>query len=345
VRDGRVTIIDVGHKAGVSKSTVSLVLAGSPLVAETTRARVSKAMSELGYVYNRGAATLRGGKADVLGMVINDLSNPFFVELAIGIEQTCQNGAFVPFLANCSESPSRQLQVIRSMLEHGAAGLVISPSIGSTVAELKPLIADIPTVQVMRRLPGLRASLVSPENREGARKATQRLAKLGHSRIAFVGGTASMIVRNERVAGYLQALEESGLPVDPTLIVEAPITYSGGRQVTQRLVRAADGATAALCFNDVVAIGLMNALVEAGLKPGADFAVIGFDDIIEAQHTTPGLTSVAAHGRDVGARAAQMLMQQIASGDWTAQTVLLPTTLVVRESCGGKSIESEESET
>ena len=145
-----------------------------------------------------------------------------------------------------------------------------------------------------------------------------------------------MIVRAERLMGYGQALEEAGLPVDPALVMNAPVNYSGGRSAVSRLSADAAPATAALCFNDVVAIGLMHALSEAGRKPGADFAVVGFDDIEEAQHTTPALTTVAVNGRDVGARAAQLLMQQIASGDRTEQTILLPTTLAIRASCGSR---------
>src|SRR5271156_6407427 len=148
VREGRATIVDVARRAGVSKSTVSLVLGGSSLVADSTRERVSDAMNELGYIYHRGAATLRGAKSSVLGMVINDLSNPFYVELAIGIEQACQGGAFIPFLANSAEDPIRQHEVIRSMREHGAAGLVLAPAIGSSPDELKALVAGMPVVQV-----------------------------------------------------------------------------------------------------------------------------------------------------------------------------------------------------
>ena len=202
VIEGRATIVDVARRAGVSKSTVSLVLGGSSLVAETTRERVSDAMTELGYIYHRGAATLRGAKSGVIGMVINDLSNPFYVELAIGIEQACQGGAYIPFLANTAESAVRQQQVIRSMREHGAAGLVLAPAMGTSASELKPLLAGLPVVQVMRRLPGLRASSVAPENKEGARKATAHLVAVGHSRVAFVGGVSSMLVREERLAGY-----------------------------------------------------------------------------------------------------------------------------------------------
>ena len=330
-REGRATIVDVARSAGVSKSTVSLVLSGSSLVAETTRARVNQAMSDLGYIYHRGAATLRGAKSGVLGMIINDLSNPFFVEMAIGIEEACQGGAYIPFIANTVENPVRQLQVLRSMREHGAAGLVLSPALGASAGELQSLIADMPVVQVMRRLPGLRASVVAPENALGARKAVAHLIAAGHRRIAFVGGVPAMNVREERLAGYAQALADAGLPYDPDLVIETPIQPSGGAAAASL---ARDLATAALCFNDVVAIGLIRALTKAGVRVGAEFAVIGFDDIEEARHMYPALTSVAVNGRSLGARAAQLLMRQLASGDFAPETILSPTTLVVRASCG-----------
>jgi LacI family transcriptional regulator len=337
-RDGRATIVDVARVAGVSKSTVSLVISGSGLVAESTRERVSDAMSELGYIYHRGAATLRGARSGVLGMVINDLSNPFFVEMAIGIEEACQGGAFIPFLANAVENPVRQLQAIRSMREHGAAGLFLSPAIGTSLAELKVLVADMPVVQVMRRLPGLKASFVAPENREGARNATAHLIAAGHRRIAFVGGVASMVVRAERLAGYLLALEEAGLDHDPPLIVETPINYSGGAAALAQLMSLSRSPTAALCFNDVVAIGLIRAFAASGVVVGKEFGIIGFDDIGEARHTFPALTSVAVDGRNLGSRAAQLLMRQLASGDFEPETILCPTTLIIRASCGTVSL-------
>jgi LacI family transcriptional regulator len=231
VIEGRATIVDVARRAGVSKSTVSLVLGGSSLVAETTRERVSDAMNELGYIYHRGAATLRGAKSGVIGMVINDLSNPFYVELAIGIEQACQGGAYIPFLANTAESTVRQHQVIRSMREHGAAGLVLAPAMGTSASELKPLLAGLPVVQVMRRLPGLRASFVAPENKEGARKATAHLIAVGHRRVAFVGGVSSMLVREERLAGYRLARTRSELrSIRPSSLKRAPTTRAAAQR-------------------------------------------------------------------------------------------------------------------
>ena len=335
--EGRATIVDVARRAGVSKSTVSLVLGGSALVAEATRERVSDAMTEPGYIYHRGAATLRGAKSGVLGMVINDLSNPFYVELAIGIEQACQGGAYIPFLANTAENPVRQQQVIRSMREHGAAGLVLAPAIGSSPSELRALIEGMPVVQVMRRLPGLRASIVSPENKEGARKATAHLSAAGHARIAFVGGLKSMVVRDERLAGYSLALREAGLPFEESLVIETMTNYSGGGAAGSQLLSLHEPATAALCYNDVVAIGLVRAFTEAGISVGRDFAVIGFDDIEEAKYILPPLTSVAVNGRNLGSRAAQLLMRQLASGDFEPETVLSPTTLVIRASCGASN--------
>ena len=332
-REGRATIVDVARRAGVSKSTVSLVLGGSSLVAETTRERVSDAMNELGYIYHRGAATLRGAKSGVIGMVINDLSNPFYVELAIGIEQACQGGAYIPFLANTAENPVRQQQVIRSMREHGAAGLVLAPAMGASANDLKPLLAGLPVVQVMRRLPGLKASFVAPENKEGARKAAAHLISSGHRRIAFVGGVSSMLVREERLAGYRLALEEAKIPFDLSLVVETMTNYTGGATATPRLFSLPNPATAALCFNDVVAIGLTRALMESGVSVGVEFDVIGFDDIEEAKHTLPALSSVAVNARDLGSRAAQLLMRHIASGDFEPETVLCPTTLALRKSC------------
>ena len=202
-----VTILDIAKSAGVSKSTVSLVLKRSPLVKEETRQRVAGAMDALGYVYNRGAASLRRARADIVGMVINDLSNPFFAELAIGIERALQNSGFVPFIANTAESVVRQAEVVRSMREHGAAGLILCPALDTDVAEISRLEARLPIVLAIRRIIGTRASLVVSDNLAGAARATEHLIELGHRDIAFVGGVGRMVVFQYRVAGFAGAME------------------------------------------------------------------------------------------------------------------------------------------
>src|ERR1700724_3239735 len=147
-----VTIIDIARGAGVSKSTVSLVLKMSPLVKDETRQRVTKAMDALGYVYNRGAASLRRSRSEIVGRVINDLANPFFPELAIGIWRALQNSGFIPFVANPAESVVRQAEVVRSMREHGAAGLILCPALDTDAAEIERLGSGLPIVLAIRRV-------------------------------------------------------------------------------------------------------------------------------------------------------------------------------------------------
>lgn len=332
-RPGRVTIVDVARYAGVSKSTVSLVLTGSPLVAAETRERVSRAMTDLGYIYHRSAAILRGAQSSILGMVINDLSNPFFHEFAVGVERACQSEDYVTFIANTGENPDRQAEVIRTMREHGVAGLVVCPALGTSPAALNALTEGVPVALVLRRLPGAFASVVAPENRQGARKATAHLIGLGHRRVAFIGGMP-MVVREERLAGYRDALGDAGLDFDASLVVETPPTRAGGSGATSGLLALADPPTAALCFNDVVAIGVVRALTAAGRRVGRDFGVVGFDDIEDAGNLMPSLTSVAVGAEGLGERAARLLMRQIAEGAFVPEDQLGPAELVIRSSCG-----------
>ncbi len=330
------TIRDLARAADVSKSTVSLVLNGSTLVRPTTRARVEAAMQALGYVYNRGAARLRGGTNSIIGMVINDLANPFYAELAIGIERACRGAGVVPFLANTGESAVRQAQVIRSMREHGAAGLILAPALDSEAAQLDALTGALPVVFAMRRLPGARGSAVIPDNRAGARTATAHLLALGHHRIAFAGGLPGMVVRGERLAGYRDALRNAGIGFDPTLVAEARPTREGGRGVIAQVLALADAPTACLAYNDVVAIGAMYALAARGRVVGRDFAVIGFDDIAEARQMSPPLTTVAVDAEGLGERAARLLLRLIDERGAHDETVIGATQLVIRQTCGAR---------
>lgn len=331
-----VTIIDIAKEAGVSKSTVSLVLKSSPLVKDETRDRVAKAMDALGYVYNRGAASLRQARTNIVGMVINDLANPFFAELAIGIERALQSSGFIPFIANTAENVVRQAEVVRSMREHGAAGLILCPALDTDAAEIERLDMGIPLILAIRRIIGARTSLVVSDNVAGSARATSHLIGLGHRDIAFVGGLAPMVVFQDRTAGFTQAMNAAGLPVDPALIGESMPTKDGGFNAMSRLLAGPRRPTAAVCFNDVVAIGAMLAVARHGLVAGRDIAIVGFDDTTEARHVSPALTTVSVDGIGLGERAAQMLLRQINSGDRRIDTHIGEARLVVRESCGAR---------
>jgi LacI family transcriptional regulator len=331
-----VTIIDIAREAGVSKSTVSLVLKMSPLVKDETRQRVTKAMDALGYVYNRGAASLRRARSDIVGMVINDLSNPFFAELAVGIERALQNSGFIPFIANTAESVVRQAEVVRSMREHGAAGLILSPALDTDAAEIDRLGSRLPIVLTIRRIIGARASLVVSDNVGGAARATEHLVNLGHRDIAFLGGIGNMVVFQDRVAGFTRAMNQAGLAVQPSLIGESMPTKDGGFNAMSRFLSVDRRPTAVVCFNDVVAIGAMLAIARHGLAAGRDIAIVGFDDTTEARHVSPALTTVSVDTGGLGERAAQILLRQINEGARRLDTYTGEARLVVRESCGAR---------
>ncbi|TCU09288.1 LacI family DNA-binding transcriptional regulator [Rhizobium sullae] len=333
----RATVIDIANAAGVSKSTVSLVLQGSSLVNETTRAKVNAAIRELGYVYNRGAANLRqaNAKSKIVGMVVNDLTNSFFAELAVGIDSVMQSAGYVQFLANTGENIDRQREVIASMREHGISGLIISPARGTEAADFWPLSnAGIPVVMAVRNVPGARVSSLTSDNHAGAAASVAHLAKLGHRRIAILGGFPDTAVFTERFTGYRDALIEAGLDFDVDLLIGAAPSRAGGVEAIGRAMRLADPPTAAVCFNDAVAFGVCDGLRSRRMEPGADFAVIGFDDVIEAKTAVPALTTVSVDPQGMGRRAAQLLLKQINSGAAEPEALVSSVRLVVRQSCG-----------
>lgn len=334
-RGGRVTIVDVARRAGVSKSTVSLVLSGSELVAEKTRERVNKAMQALGYVYHRGAASLRAASSDFVGMVMGDLTNPFFAELAVGIEDALYHLGFTPILANSNEDPARQAQVLRSLREHNVAGLIMSPARGCdawTLAQQWP--ATIPAVITMRRMIGSPLPYIGPDNRKGAREAVEHLIRLGHRRIGFIGADATMSTQQERVSGWRDALSGEGLVADESLIIESAPTRLGGREAIAAALALPKPPTAVMCYNDIVAMGATRELRARGITPGRDFAVVGFDDIAEAEHNAPPLTTVNADTREMGRRCAESLLGLIRHEDPAGLSYAGEARLVVRESCG-----------
>ncbi|MBB5573157.1 MULTISPECIES: LacI family DNA-binding transcriptional regulator [Rhizobium] len=332
---GRVTVIDIAHAAGVSKSTVSLVLQGSSLVNEATRAKVNAVIRELGYVYNRGAANLRQAKSKIVGIVVNDLTNSFFAELAVGVDMVVQSAGYVQFLSNTGESIDRQREVVASMREHGISGLIVSPARGTEAADFKSLTnAGIPVVIVVRNIPGAKVSSLVSDNFAGASAAVEHLAGLGHRRIAFMGGFANTAVFAERLGGYRDALAKAGIAFDDDLVVATAPSRAGGVEAVGRAMLLANKPTAAVCFNDAVAFGVCDGLRARRLEPGVDFAVVGFDDVIEAESAVPALTTVSVDPQGMGRRAAQLLLKQINSGKVEAEAIVSAVRLVVRQSCG-----------
>lgn len=331
----KATILDIAREAGVSKSTVSLVLQGSGLIRPDTAAKVRKAIADTGYVYNRGAANLRKAQSNVIGMVIHDLTNPFYAELAVGMERAFQSAGIVPFIANTAENPIRQDQVLKSMLEQGAAGLIVAPTRNTQPEALRRIEqAGVPVITIMRRLPESRLPVVAPDNVRGGGLAAEHLVVKGHRRLAFLGGHTDLSVYQERLEGFRDTCLRLGVAEKDITVVEGETNRMGGMACLNAALDRPEPPTAALCFNDAVAFGVMIALRKRGLEPARDFAVVGFDDVVEAQHYVPALTSVSVDTASLGERAAHTVLKMMQTRTTRAEDQIGSVTLMVRESCG-----------
>ena len=206
----RVTLMDVARHCGVSRATVSLVLNDSPLVAAKTRDRVRQAMTELSYVYNRAAASLRTQHSDAIGVVLTNITNPYFAEFATGVQDVLTSRETVPLLAVSGEDRELQGRLVRSLVERNVDGIVLLPAHGTTTDDLPDLLGT-PLVLMARRLNGVDADYVGAQNREGGYAAAEHLWSHGCRRIAFVGGYTDSSARQERAGGVAELLHDHGL--------------------------------------------------------------------------------------------------------------------------------------
>ena len=330
----RPTILDVASAAGVSKSTVSLVLQGSDLVREETAVAVREAMGRVGYVYNRAAANLRSASTGQVGLVINDLRNPFYTEFATTLQMRLAEAGYATVIGNSDEDPGRQVQVVRSMIEHGVAGLVIAPAFGAPGPVMDQIAAaSVPAMQVLRRLEGSDGLIpfASFDYATGGAEATQHLLDQGCRRIAFLGGIAGRQITQERASGYLEAMERAGLQ---PLMLHGPTTRHQGYEAATGLP---EDIEAVLCFNDLVALGLLNGLARLGRRPGRDIRLVGFDDIAECAEVWPALSSVSCDIARFGDDMAARLLRWLAKGEAPPMETRAGVALIARaSSLGGR---------
>lgn len=332
-----VTVADIAQAVGVSRATVSLVLRGSPLVNVDTRARVEAELRRQRYVYNRTAANLRRRTSSSIALVINDLSNPFFAEFASGVDEALAARGYVTLLGSTGESPQRQQAVLSTLMEHSPTGFILSPAEGSDVQQLHQVLgADANVLLFNRELVGAEWDFLTLDNRHGAYLATRHLIERGHRDIAFFGGHAASSSCHHRRAGYRQALAEAGLPVRPQWLIESAPNRLDAAARAGELFVASERPSAAVCYNDTVALGLMLGLASRGIRPGSDFAVTGFDDISEAAMAAPSLTTLTADPRERGRQAATLLLQRVDHPDAPPMRTIVPVQLRIRESSAAR---------
>lgn len=334
----RVRLKDVAAHAGVSRATVSLVLRKSPLVKAETRARVEEAMAGLGYVYNRSAANLRSGASRTVGLVLCEITTPNFAQLTAGIDEVLGTEGYMAFIGNAAEDAARQREVLVRMQEHGVDGLVVVASENTRADALEEgACARMPCVLAQRRVEGFPADYVGPDYGAGMELITEHLIALGHRNIAFIGGVRRIAPLAERMAGFHRALRRHKLK-SGAVVPCAVIDRSSGYTAARELLAKGDIPSAIVCYNDVVAFGVMLALDERGLVPGRDVAVVGCDDVDEAGLHRPALTTFTTDPRVVGREAARLLLRRIAHPERPREEIIIPPRLVIRQSCGAGTV-------
>lgn len=327
--DQRSTLADIARVAGVSRSTVSLVLRESPLVADKTRAVVLEAIAELGYVYNRGAASMRSGRSQTVGLVVAEITNPFYAELTAGIERVLEEAGLLTFLANTGDDARRQARFIQRMREQGADGIILSPAEGTNRKAIEELQrSQVPVVQILRQVAGTETDYVGADYRLGTELATENLVERGFTKIAFIGADRQTSASAERLAGFSRTLDRHGLK--PTHVIPCPSLRVEAAERVMNLMTGPDRPTALLCHNDVIAHGALSALHQLGLTPGREVAVIGFDNVAESAISQPPLTTIAVGTKHIGEVAAQRLLQRIAHPIAPTERIILPPRLVIR---------------
>ncbi len=326
-----ITIVDVAAEANVSKSTVSLVLKGSPLIKGETAERVRTAAQKLGYVYNRRAGELRGKASNAIGVVINDLMNPFFAEVLVGIERKLVEAGYVVLMAHTRESVELQDKVLQSMREQNAAGIMLCPALNTPRSVLKTVQSwGIPLTVFVRNLGPGNYDFAGSDSEEGVFLATSHLLKSGHRKVAFLGGQIG-VVFSQRLAGYRKALQEAGIRFSDDLVFHANPNRMGGYEAMNALLGAKPDIRAAVCYNDVVAFGALSAMGEKGVRAGSDMALIGFDNILDTAHSNPPLSTVDIHPSELGEHAASILLQRIQEPDAKRLIYTARPTLLLRQ--------------
>ncbi|MBO2520179.1 MAG: LacI family transcriptional regulator [Firmicutes bacterium] len=334
-RTRRVTLRDVARAAGVSINTASRALNGKPDVSEATRARVQAVAAQLDYRPNQVARGLRQQKTATLGVVVADLANPFFAEVAEGIERTAATEGYSIILANSEENQHREEQAVRTLVERQVDGILITPTQQSEATVRYLMQRHVPFVLVARYFEGLDVPAVVNDDREGARLGVEHLITQGHREILFLNGPPYNSSAKLRLRGYQDALEAAGIPFRPSLVINTDARSSGGYAAIQQALASGVRFTAVACFSDYVSFGAIRALRQAKLRIPEDVAVIGYDDIDLAAIVEPALTTVHIAKTRLGQVAAHMLLGMIGSSSTDQPQVgltVLPPQLVIRES-------------
>jgi LacI family transcriptional regulator len=332
------SVVDVAARAGVSLGTVSNVLNRPDRVAPATRDRVMQAIRDLGFVRNEAARQLRAGRSRTIGLVVLDVGNPFFTDLAKGVELTAEEQGLSVVLCNSNDDTAREGHYLSLLQEQRTFGILITP-VGTSNPAIETIRRAGTPVVLVDRGSNRRQCSVSVNDRVGGELAVAHLLELGHERIGFVGGPLSINQVAERLAGARAALAAAGLDEKALTVVETPrLDVEAGRATGDRLARMAARRrpTAVFCANDLLALGLLQDTTRRKLSVPDDLAIVGYDDIDFAAAAAVPLTSVRQPRAQLGQAAMELLLEEATRPDGHRhRQVVFEPELVVRDSTAG----------
>ncbi|MFZ1871306.1 MAG: Mal regulon transcriptional regulator MalI [Chania sp.] len=338
----KITITDVAQLAGVSVTTVSLVLSGKGRISSATMIRVNQAIEQLGYVRNRQAATLRGGESGVIGLILRDICEPFYAEMTAGLSEVLEANGKVLFLTQSGREGKGLMRCFDTLLAQGVDGMVLAGGVRSAIGlKEKAEEQGVPLVCAARSNGLEGVDVVRPDNMQAAKMATEFLIKRGHSQIAYLGGQSDSLTRAERLGGFCATLVQYGLPFRSEWIVECDCHQRSAAEAAENLLRQYPNISALVCHKASVALGAYFGIVRSGRSIGSEgmdsfygqqVALIGFGDVPEAELTEPPLTFISSSAREVGRSAAARLLQRIGDDGLPPQSVILQPTLIKRGS-------------
>ena len=338
------TVADVARRARVSRATVSRVLNQYPHIRPEVRSRVQRAMQALGYRPDQVARSLARRETQSLGLVVADITNPFYAETARAILEAARDHGYHVILCNTDNRPLLQEAYVEVLQQRRVDGIIFgSVFLDDPVVE-RLVAAGYPCLMYNRHLRSRRGSYIVLDNARASREVTRHLLALGHRRIGFVSGLRNISTAAERLQGYRAALRAAGLPVDPHLIRPGGFQAGMAQQAAQDLLKRSERPTAIVAGNDLMALGVIHAAGDLGLRVPEDLAVAGFDDIEIAGHHDIQLTTMAQQKAEMGRLAALGILEIIRDPrrfrHQPLQQVLTPT-LVVRRTCGAREAAGE----
>ncbi len=308
------TIKDIARKTGVSHSTVSRALGGNTLISEATTSRIRKAAREMGYQPSAAARSLKTNQTKVIGVIVNSIDDPFFSEILFGIEDAAQSAGYSLFIAASQYDPYREQNIVQTMMEQRTDGVIICSSSFSADKGRQLLANGFPVVVVNYKANENFNFSIYHDDVDGSQQLTRHLLELGHSKIAYLGNAKSGRTSLDRLNGFQNEMQNAGFKIPQDFIYEVEGSEPElGEMGLNHFMNCSERPTAIICFNDMLAIGLLHACRQTGIHVPDDLSVTGFDNITFSAYTTPPLTTLDQPKYSIGNEAAQLLLELLAT--------------------------------